>query len=258
MPRTAARPQSLRTRWIPIPRRGSRSFGRKNAYRGSRGRRITASRSIRRQVLIASGEIRLSSTMTRRMPVLAQSGVCGPCAPGPSQGGTPGTVWNDGNDGFSNATLGVTVTAGGGSSSVDYISTVAGWIGLAAGAGDPSSGGLSVGTNLRIYSAPRGNQYFTTLTKLSTVFKVYGAGAIIYILRPPQHIQGRLGRFIRGLESIIGQIVGDSICLSDYRFRLVYLPSKALALATIQSRIFDAMGDGRLKRSHLQLLPACC
>jgi len=113
------------------------------------------------------------------MPVLAQSGVCGPCAPGPSQGGTPGTVWNDGNDGFSNATLGVTVTAGGGSSSVDYISTVAGWIGLAAGAGDPSSGGLSVGTNLRIYSAPRGNQYFTTLTKLSTVFKVYGAGAII-------------------------------------------------------------------------------
>jgi hypothetical protein len=98
MPRTAARPQSLRTRWIPIPRRGSRSFGRKNAYRGSRRRRITASRSIRRQVLIASGKNRLSSTMMRQMPVLAQSQdstgnqsptqsyVCGPCAPGQSNG----------------------------------------------------------------------------------------------------------------------------------------------------------------------------
>ena len=73
MPRTAARPQALRTRWIPTPRRGSRSSGGKNAHRGSRRWRITASGSIRRQVPIASRKNRLSSTMTRRMPVLAQS-----------------------------------------------------------------------------------------------------------------------------------------------------------------------------------------
>lgn len=41
---------------------------------------------------MASGEIRLFSTMSRQMPVLAQSGVCGPCAPGPSAGGTPSQI----------------------------------------------------------------------------------------------------------------------------------------------------------------------
>jgi hypothetical protein len=83
MPRTAVRPQALRTRWIPTPRRGSRSFGRKNAHRGSRRWRITASGSIRRQVPIASRKNRLSSTMTRRMPVLAQSqSGADPCAAG--------------------------------------------------------------------------------------------------------------------------------------------------------------------------------
>jgi len=46
--------------------------------------------------MMASGEIRLSTTTVRRMPVLAQGQTCGSC----------GTVWNDPND----ATAGVTVT----------------------------------------------------------------------------------------------------------------------------------------------------
>jgi hypothetical protein len=47
--------------------------------------------------MMASGEIRLSGTTTRQMPVLAQSQSCSGC----------GTVWSDPN----NATAGVTVTA---------------------------------------------------------------------------------------------------------------------------------------------------
>ena len=73
MPRTAVRPQSLRTRWIHIPPRGSRSSGRKNAHRGSRRWRITASGPTRRQVPIAPEENSLSTTTMRQMPVLAQS-----------------------------------------------------------------------------------------------------------------------------------------------------------------------------------------
>jgi hypothetical protein len=47
--------------------------------------------------MMASGEIRLSGTMMRRMPVLAQSQTCSSC----------GTVWGDPND----ISAGVTVTA---------------------------------------------------------------------------------------------------------------------------------------------------
>jgi RHS repeat-associated protein len=112
-------------------------------------------------------------------PVAQSQGACGPCCgdgcgtTSPSQNGVmPAGECNP-------MCPDVTVSASRGSSSVDNVSTVAGWIGLAAGAGDPSSGGLSLGTNFRLYSAPRGNQYFSTLTKLSTVFRMYGAGAII-------------------------------------------------------------------------------
>lgn len=50
---------------------------------------------------------------------------------------------------------------------------------IGAGVGDYSSGTTAIGTNGRFYSAPRGNQYFRTLTKLDTVFKVAGAGALV-------------------------------------------------------------------------------
>jgi hypothetical protein len=59
------------------------------------------------------------------------------------------------------------------------VSTAAGWTGITASAGDPLSGEVSLGTNFRVYSAPRGNQYFSTLTKFSTVFKITGAGAVV-------------------------------------------------------------------------------
>jgi hypothetical protein len=51
--------------------------------------------------MMASGEIRLSGTMLRLMPVLAQSGACNGC----------GTVWADGDGGQTNFSAGVTVTA---------------------------------------------------------------------------------------------------------------------------------------------------
>jgi len=70
----------------------------------------------------------------------------------------------------------ITVTS---SSTAESISTAAGGAGIGLGIGDFSSGTTAIGTNWRIYSAPRGNQYFTTLTKLDTVFKVFGAGALV-------------------------------------------------------------------------------
>jgi RHS repeat-associated protein len=77
-----------------------------------------------------------------------------------------------GNDGLQE----IVVTA---QSTAQNVSAGAGWAGIAAGAGDPLSGTASLGTNLRFYSAPRGNQYFSTLTKLSTVFKITGVGAVV-------------------------------------------------------------------------------
>jgi hypothetical protein len=59
------------------------------------------------------------------------------------------------------------------------VSAGAGWAGIASGAGDPLSGEVSLGTNLRFYTAPRGNQYFSTLTKLNTLFKITGVGAVV-------------------------------------------------------------------------------
>jgi hypothetical protein len=59
------------------------------------------------------------------------------------------------------------------------VSTAAGWTGIGADAGDLLSGEASLGTNFRVYSAPRGNQYFRTLAKFSTAFKITGAGALV-------------------------------------------------------------------------------
>jgi hypothetical protein len=59
------------------------------------------------------------------------------------------------------------------------VSATAGWAGIGTGIGDPLSGERSLGTNFRVYSAPRGNQYFRTLTKFSTVFKITGVGALV-------------------------------------------------------------------------------
>ena len=130
---------------------------------------------------MASGEIRLSAMTMRRMPVLAQSG--DPLDPdnvvaqtSTFSGGR--TVWGDGNGGYTDISAGVTVTAGTGSSA-ENASVAAGWTGIAASAGDPLSGEISLGTNFRVYSAPRGNQYFRTLTKFSTVFKITGVGAVV-------------------------------------------------------------------------------
>ena len=52
--------------------------------------------------MMASGEIRHSTTMLRRMPVLAQ---------GQSPTNQASLVWNDGNDGQTDASLGFTFTA---------------------------------------------------------------------------------------------------------------------------------------------------
>jgi hypothetical protein len=57
------------------------------------------------------------------------------------------------------------------------ISDAAGWAGIGAAIGEPASGTYAIGTNLRFYSAPRGNQYFSTLARVGTLFKAAGLGA---------------------------------------------------------------------------------
>jgi hypothetical protein len=63
-------------------------------------------------------------------------------------------------------------------STAEDTSIAAGWAGIGAAAGEPAVGTAAVGTNGIIYSAPRGNQYFSTLVKVGTVFKAIGFGAL--------------------------------------------------------------------------------
>jgi RHS repeat-associated protein len=58
-------------------------------------------------------------------------------------------------------------------------SQVPGWVGIGATAGQYSSGTSAIGTNLRLYSAPRGNQYFSTLVEVGNLFKTLGIGALV-------------------------------------------------------------------------------
>jgi RHS repeat-associated protein len=91
----------------------------------------------------------------------------------PQGGGT--TVWNDPNDASAGVIACGNCAAG---SAAGTVSATAGWAGIGTGLGDYSSGTTAIGTNGRFYSAPRGNQYFRTLTKLDTVFKVTGVVAL--------------------------------------------------------------------------------
>jgi len=124
--------------------------------------------------MMASGEIRLSAMTMRQMPVLAQSQDPTQGQSSPGFGGVAGQTVVDPND----ATAGIIGTCCS-SSTAGTVSATAGWAGIGTGVGDYSSGTTAIGTNWRIYSAPRGNQYFRTLTKLDTVFKVAGAGALV-------------------------------------------------------------------------------
>jgi hypothetical protein len=120
--------------------------------------------------MMASGENRLFTTTMRQMPVLAQSP--DPLDPITVTAQSQGSQNQASSDGLQE----IVVTA---QSTPQNVSAVAGWAGIAAGAGDPLSGEASLGTNLRFYSASRGNQYFSTLTKLSTVFRITGVGAVV-------------------------------------------------------------------------------
>jgi hypothetical protein len=100
----------------------------------------------------------------------AQSGVCGPCAP--SQGGTPGTVWGDGNGGFTDATAGATVTAAPSSASESDIASTTPTLAGAGTAGiEAQFGERFLGTNGRLYTRAWANGIgrsysISTLTKL--------------------------------------------------------------------------------------------
>lgn len=59
------------------------------------------------------------------------------------------------------------------------MSNAAGWTGVGALFGAPAVGSWSIGTNLLLYGAPAGNQYFRTLTRVSTVLKSIGVGAFL-------------------------------------------------------------------------------
>ena len=61
----------------------------------------------------------------------------------------------------------------------ETVSTVAGWVGLGAANAEPALGDVSLGSNYRFYSAPRGNQYFHTLFKLGTAAHVIGVGGLV-------------------------------------------------------------------------------
>jgi RHS repeat-associated protein len=103
-----------------------------------------------------------------------------PGSPGsPAQSQTSGggtTVWNDPNDASAGLVACGDCVAG---STAGTVSAISGWAAIGTGVGDFSSGTTAIGTNGRFYSAPRGNQYFRTLTKLDTVFKFAGAGALV-------------------------------------------------------------------------------
>lgn len=64
-------------------------------------------------------------------------------------------------------------------STAGTVSAISGWAGIGTDVGNFNSGTTAIGTNGRFYSAPRGNQYFRTLTKLDTVFKIAGAGTLV-------------------------------------------------------------------------------
>jgi len=123
--------------------------------------------------MMASGEIRLSTTTMRQMPVLAQSQDQGQSTL--FQGGGT-TVFVDPNDASAGIIACGDCVAG---STAGTVSTISGAAGIGTGVGDFSSGTTAIGTNGRFYSAPRGNQYFRTFTKLDTVFKIAGAGALV-------------------------------------------------------------------------------
>ena len=111
--------------------------------------------------MMASGEIRLSGTMPRQMPVLAQSG-------DPTTAQSPASMQSANSPPI--AEIVVTAT---------QMSNAAGWTGVGALIADPASSTWSIGTNMLIYPTASGNQYFRTLARVSTVFKSIGAGAVL-------------------------------------------------------------------------------
>jgi len=54
------------------------------------------------------------------------------------------------------------------------------WLGIGADAGEYSSGTRTFGTNGRLYSAPRGNQYFRSFIGLEKVFAAASVGILAY------------------------------------------------------------------------------
>ena len=118
--------------------------------------------------MMASGEIRLSTMTMRRMPVLAQSGACGPCcgdgcgATGQSQGGST-TVTGSGFGGTfpDGTTIGgnseIIATGNSGSSAASIGSTVSGWAGLGLSAVETINPAYARGYGF--YWKPWANQY---------------------------------------------------------------------------------------------------
>ena len=58
------------------------------------------------------------------------------------------------------------------------ISVAAGMAGMELGFAENLSGTWSIGTNFRVYNVPRGNQYFRTFARFSTIFHYFGAGTL--------------------------------------------------------------------------------
>jgi hypothetical protein len=119
--------------------------------------------------MMASGEIRLSTMTMRQMPVLAHS---------PSGGSTE---WGDGTGGFSNAELGVVVSAGGVSVSTSEVASAtmdlagAGAAGMEAQFGERFLGSPNGRLYSRAWANGVGRAYkISSLTKL---FGIYGLAA---------------------------------------------------------------------------------
>jgi RHS repeat-associated protein len=91
--------------------------------------------------------------------------------------GSEGT--NTFSDGSTLSSSSLEVTAGKGSATAETVSTVTGYTGVGAAIAEPALGERSLGSNLRFYRVPRGNQYFYTLFKLGTAARVTGIGAVV-------------------------------------------------------------------------------
>ena len=74
-------------------------------------------------------------------------------------------VWNDTDDASAGLVACGDCVVG---STGGTVSATAGRAGIVTGVGDYSSGTTVISTDWRIYSAPRGDQYVRTLTKLDT------------------------------------------------------------------------------------------